>query len=296
GELWVRFVKTLVDGEPPRRPAAVTLRGDLTQALSSATSWSVQSRSTHGVALRKLAPGATLVLDPLGTLVVQQQVAPFNTARDIDTYGGAPVAGAHRFQVAARLQNQVQSVTAVRGQFAPAQYFTMSDDEKLAAPSFEEMEAGIAIGSTGMSFDEVVPAPLTYEAIIIDTLPQPVGQGSRYVLAAGLLMAQTKSGAVARAPIRRAGQARLRQLDAPPAAALSSLRWTILPLTDGPAASVDPEVRTWSEYRAALATLNRGAANWQMVPTHELAAACGDAQPRRTTTMTVEGPGWPASR
>ena len=248
------------------------LLGDLTQALSSATSWSVQSRSTHGVALRKLAPGETLVLDPLGTLVVQQQVAPLNTARDIDTYGGAPVAGARRFQVAATLQNQVQSVAAVRGQFAPAQYFTMTDDEKLAAPSFEEMDAGIAIGSPGMSFDEVVPAPLEYEAIVIDTLPQPTTQGTRYVLPAGLLMAQTKSGAVARAPIRRAGQARFRQLDAPPAATLSSVRWTIMPLAEGAAASVAPGVRTWSEYRAALDTLNRGAATWQMVPAHELAA------------------------
>jgi hypothetical protein len=158
------------------------------------------------------------------------------------------------------LQNQMQSVAAVRGQFAPAQYFTMSDDEKLAAPSFEEMDAGIAIGSAGMSFDEVVPASLEYEAIVIDTLPQPAGQGTRYVLAPGLLMAQTKSGAVARAAIRRAGQARFRQADAPPAATLSTLRWTIMPLTEGAAASVDPNVRTWSEYRAALDTLNRGAA------------------------------------
>ena len=52
----------------------------------------------------------------------------------------------------------------------------------------------------------------------------------------------------------------------------SSLRWTIMLLTEGAAASVDPQVRTWSEYRAALATLNRAAANWQMVPLHELAA------------------------
>ena len=124
-----------------------------------------------------------------------------------------------------------------------------------------------------MSFDEVVPAPLTYEAIVIDTLPQPTTQDKHYTLPVGLLMAQTKSGALARAPIRRAGQARFRQLDAPPAATLSSLRWTIMPLTEGAAASVDPQVRTWSEYRAALATLNRAAANWQMVPTHELAAA-----------------------
>ncbi|TMH28726.1 MAG: hypothetical protein E6H66_21120, partial [Betaproteobacteria bacterium] len=123
----MRFDKTLIDGEAPPLPPAVDLLGDLTKALASATSWSVQSRSTHGVALRKLAAGATLVLDPIGTLVVQQQVVPLNSARDIDTYGGAPVAGARRFTLSATLQSQAQSVTVVRGQFAPAQYFTMTD-------------------------------------------------------------------------------------------------------------------------------------------------------------------------
>jgi len=269
----VRFDKTLVDGEPPPLPPAVDLLGDLVNALSSATSWSVQSRSTHGVALRKLPAGAALVLDPIGTLVVQQQVVPLNSARDIDTYGGAPVAGARRFALTATLQSQAQSVVALRGQFAPAQYFSMTDDEKLAAPSFEEMDAGIAIGAPGMSFDEVVPAPLVYESIVIDTMPQPATQDKRYTLPAGLLMVQVRSGAVARAPIRRAGQARFAQAAAAPAATVSALRWTIQPLAQGAAPSVDAKLRTWSEYRAALDQLNRAAANWQMVPTHELLAA-----------------------
>ena len=30
----------------------------------------------------------------------------------------------------------------------------MSDDEKLAAPSFEEMDAGVVFGSDGASFDD----------------------------------------------------------------------------------------------------------------------------------------------
>jgi hypothetical protein len=54
---------------------------------------------------------------------------------------------------------------------------------------------------------------------------------------------------------------------------LSTLRGTIMPLTEGAASSVDPKLRTWSEYRAALDQLDRGAANWQMVPAHELATA-----------------------
>ena len=142
----VRFDKTLVDGEAPPLPPAVDLLPRLTQALSSATSWSVQAGARRAWHCKPCRPASTLVLDPLGRLLVKQQVAPLNTARDIDIYGGAPVAGARRFQLAATLQGQAQGVAAVRAQFAPAQFFELSDDEKLAAPSFEEMDAGIVIG------------------------------------------------------------------------------------------------------------------------------------------------------
>ena len=47
-------------------------------------------------------------------------------------------------------------------------------------------------------------------------------------------------------------------------------RWAIVPLADGAPPPVDATLRTWSEYRAALDTLNRGGAQWQVVPLHEL--------------------------
>jgi len=51
---------------------------------------------------------------------------------------------------------------------------------------------------------------------------------------------------------------------------LNPERWTIRSFDEATAATVDPDVKTWSDYRASLARLNRAAANWQMVPTHEL--------------------------
>jgi hypothetical protein len=48
------------------------------------------------------------------------------------------------------------------------------------------------------------------------------------------------------------------------------MRWTIMPTADGPAATVDPGVRTFSEYQSALATLNRAVARWQIVPAFEI--------------------------
>jgi len=43
-----------------------------------------------------------------------------------------------------------------------------------------------------------------------------------------------------------------------------------VPFDEGAPAPVDPATQSWSEYRAALAKLNRGALNWQLVPLHEL--------------------------
>ena len=104
----MHFDTTLVKGERPPLPPAVDLFAQLKQALAAASSWSTQRSTTqsHGVALRSLAPASRappIVLDPLGQLMVKQQVVPLNTARDIDTFGGAPVAGDRRFHVDATL-------------------------------------------------------------------------------------------------------------------------------------------------------------------------------------------------
>jgi hypothetical protein len=269
----IRFDATLIDGEPPLPPPSVDLGGLLTQALRAPTSWSVQTLFSHGVALKKLAPADTLVLDPLGLLVVKQQVAPLNTSRDIDLYGGAPVAGARRFQLAASLQGDVQSTSPISAPFAPAQFFAMSDDDKLAAPSFEIMDAGLVIGDGAVRFDEIVAAALEYDSIVVDTMPQPSTRPNRYALLTGLLIDQSRSGSAAKAPTRRIGPARYAQAGASPAATLKPITWTIQPLADGTPPALDPKLSTWSEYRATLAALNRSQASWQMVPAHELVTA-----------------------
>ena len=124
---------------------AVSLITELTKVLADPASWTTRLAAgvAHGVALRPLAAtaGSGAVLDPLGQLVVQQQVVPLNTTRDITTFGGAPVTGDPRFHVTATLNGQAGDIGV--GAFAPARYFAMSDDDKLVAPSFETMDAGL---------------------------------------------------------------------------------------------------------------------------------------------------------
>ncbi|HEX7943932.1 MAG TPA: DUF6603 domain-containing protein, partial [Phenylobacterium sp.] len=166
----VHFDFTLADGSSQAAVPTVVLETELTKALTNPASWSTQQEAglASGVAFRALPPGGAPVLDPLGQFAVRQDVAPLNTDRAIDTYGGARVAGAQRFQFAASFNNKAGS--ALTAAFPPARYFTMSDDDKLAAPSFETMEAGAVLGDASVAFDPatIAAAPLEYDEYVLN--------------------------------------------------------------------------------------------------------------------------------
>jgi hypothetical protein len=278
----VRFDTTLVNGEPPPLPSAVNVRDELAKALTTPQSWTTQNanNAAHGVALRSLPnTSTTLVLDPLGQLAIKQQVVPLNTARDIDTFGGAPVAGDRRFTLGATLGTSTAALpkSSLAAAFAPSQFFDMNDDERLTAPSFETYEAGAVFGASGVKIDESagarVGAALGYTTFIIDldagtSAPPPAT--STYTLTADRLAQFARSGAAARALVRKVARARFANTASLAPATQPDPRWSIVPKTSGAAASVASATRTWSEYQGALKSLNRGKASWQLLPTYEV--------------------------
>lgn len=312
--LWVSFTvrvdATLADGSVAAGGLPAVVLEDLVRAaLANAANWRAELTPgvSHGVSLRAPsdASGGGPVLDPLGRLIVAQQEAPLNLNRDVEVVGGAPVAGRRRFSLSGQLDGNAAEVAAVSGSFAPARYFAMSDDAKLAAPSFETMDAGLVLGDAtvryGSAPSSVVPAPLEYEPITLNPVGAPPvpddGASARYQLPVAALQQQVTSGAAARAPARRVGQSRFRTPVSAPAATVGRPRWALVRASDGLvapsapqpalaarglasvapppalaalAASDTPGGPTWSEQQAALARLNRGGAEWLMVPEHEL--------------------------
>ncbi|MEP6729175.1 MAG: DUF6603 domain-containing protein [bacterium] len=277
----VHFDFTLVGGNTaqPVLPA-VSVETAVAAALADPANWRTRRPAgvAHGVALRALSPSAGQVLDPLGQLVVTQQVAPLNTQQDVTTFGGAPVAGARRFALTGQLNTQAG--TPVTAAFAPARYFDMSDDAKLTAPSFQTMDAGLVLGDATTHYDAatLVPAPLVYETITLAPLPSaglpaaPAVAPATYALPPAALTVQVASGAAARAPVRRVGRTRFWPDGGTPAATLLAPRWQIVNALHGtpaPAAATDP---TWSASRDQLDVLNRGGAQWLLVPEHEALA------------------------
>jgi hypothetical protein len=111
-----------------------------------------------------------------------------------------------------------------------------------------------------------VAAPLSYRTIVIGETPA----STDYVLNGAQLRGLSRSGAAARAPLRRVGRVRFANTAAAPAASLLAPRWTIAPNGDGAPRAPDPALRSWSDYHAAVIRLNRASAIWQLLPSHEL--------------------------
>jgi hypothetical protein len=275
----VHFDFTLADGATAPVAPSILLEAELRKALAEPTNWSTRNAAAaaHGVVLRSLPTGATPVLDPLGQMVVQQQVAPLNTKRAVDTYGGVTVAGAQRFALAASFNGQAGA--SVKGAFAPARYFRMSDDDKLVAPSFEDMDAGVVLGDGKVTFDSttLVAGALTYDEYVLGPpvdgrLPPDPVKPAAYRLPVEALQVQRPSGAAARAPVRDVGRARFRNAAAAPAATLKAPGWRIVQAYGAPpiaAAAPSTAPTSWSEGRAAVAGLSD---RWLIAPAHEVQA------------------------
>jgi hypothetical protein len=325
----VHVQATLRDGSSPA-VAAVDAMPLLVAALGNIANWSATraTGTTQGVALRNVAlSGASsagsasapassgssgvLLLDPLGTLTVRQDLVPFGATRPVDLVHGAPIVGVKQFALGGSLGGSISptppagsqglTVTPAMGDFAPGQLFVLTEDEKLASPSFETWQSGVTLGGTQATIvdAQAVAAPLTYDAYVLDALPGVNVAGSpglapalalagtpsadtpvvlplptAYTLPASQLAAHAPSGAAARAPSRTAGRAKFR-VDAMPQVAMTAPAYDVVSTTSGATVGPPPAPgqsgpapvagTTWSEQQAVAAELTRAGASVALV-------------------------------
>ena len=223
----IRVDKTLVEGEKPPRPEPIDVLPRLKEALGHPDNWVSQlpagpASDGHAAAPRRERQPRCL-LHPLGTLTVKQSVVPLNL--DISRFGQAAPAGARRFTITSVSLggDRTRHLSPVRDFFAPAQFFEMSDDEKLSRPSFEPMDAGVSIGSDATSSSVPIPSDwlevkaIEFETWILDkgknvVREQRSGGPERilYKLSPMLLGKQARFGAAGSSDLRRTGKAKYR--------------------------------------------------------------------------------------
>jgi Family of unknown function (DUF6603) len=261
----VGFDKTLVSGDPPPRPEPVVVLARLKAALDDRRNWAGQlpAGTRRMVALRESGSDGPIALHPLGTLSVKQTVVPLDL--EIARFGNSTPADAREFRITAvAINGDGVKFDRVSDFFAPAQFLDLSDDEKLSAPSFEAMKAGVTFGGAGAILptndtDILEEKGIQYDTKIIDKAGRPPRDAAPFTVSPAALDRHLLLGAAARSELRRSGAARYR-----PAGAKNVVRgkgWTVASAADGsPQAApglAGGAVVSYAEAFQALQTLRR---------------------------------------
>jgi hypothetical protein len=160
----IGFDVTWGDDSPSLPKATEDVLALVAGAVEKDDSWRAElpANTSQTVALREVEPppGGVLV-HPFGVLSVTQKVAPLGFT--IDRFGNKKPEGDTKFAI----EWAGGATEEMREEFAVANFVTLSDDEKLARKSFEQMKSGLRFGTgeaalTGHTVHKDVDYELSY--------------------------------------------------------------------------------------------------------------------------------------
>jgi hypothetical protein len=182
--------------------APLDVLAELAAALSDLGNWRARlpAASHQSVTLRAADPAQALVLHPFGFLEVSQRLAPLGVS--IQRYGATRPEGGSLFEVVdVRVGGDLASTAPTREEFAPAQFFAMSDAEKLSRPSFAQYDAGVAIGGDAPVSDFMRRREVAYEVVY---LPEHHPVRPKFGMPGELSQFLAAGAAISQSPLSRA--------------------------------------------------------------------------------------------
>jgi hypothetical protein len=172
-----RFNITWGDSEK-RRLASRDPWPELLDSVNQNGNWSCTPPASSGIAttLRSLEDDedGILLVHPSGTLQYRQRLLPFDIA--LDKTGNSPISGHDKFEIEKITAKNVEGAeetiefSGIYEDFSRGQYQELSDNQKLALPSFEKMKAGVSSQDEGFEiFGKTSSTVIGYESILIDS-------------------------------------------------------------------------------------------------------------------------------
>lgn len=270
---WTSGEEATPELPPPSRPFE-----DLKAEIAKAHNWSAQLPDGGHmlVTLREVQAPDTVLAHPLGSLTFRQNTVPLDTP--IERYGtttpdtlGPFTIASITFGAGATASNQ--GSVEVRDPFAPAQFFNMSDEQKLASPAFQPLPSGrTGIGTTQIKAGPAISRENTrYETVFIDKLEERTYRDKKdgipaYVMPTAVLLAT--------APLSAAGQSAMRSTGSATYAGpehqqvqLKDPEYVVASVDDLSADTTAGRKR--SEIEARLYLKDRGGRGYQVVGSHE---------------------------
>jgi hypothetical protein len=252
---------------------------DLANALQTSGNWSaaLPPGMTPAVSLTTPTGSAQILVYPMGTLSVRENVTPLDVA--ITRYGNATPSDGNEFAISdVQINNQEAQRQTLQEYFAPGQFNALSDADKLSAPSFELYDAGVTIGSSAIDAGEDSARTVVYEEYYIDSPMSYSRNTGPYLMDAAISAALGRQGAGFLSPVTHTGMAKYSAGPALGAIATADAGFVIANTSDlsvrsdlAPAAGV-----TYFQARAALAahlaSSPADSGNLQIMSLYEVAA------------------------
>lgn len=200
---------------PPEDVAAL-----VRTALAVAGAWQVEERAAlPALTMRTGITLAELLVSPSARVSVRQRVAPVGGTH-LDHFGQSTIDGATELRIdSATLGGVAAQLADVKDEFAPSQFFELSDEQRLTGTSFDLMPSGVMFSATdAIAYDHAGPAAvvISYQTRIVDAPDPSVTTLSiglprvekDWVLGGAELARLAHGGAAGRAETRSGGLAR----------------------------------------------------------------------------------------
>jgi hypothetical protein len=253
---------------------------DLFKAFQNPQSWSaaLPPATTVGVSLATPSPNNKLLcVHPMGTLQVKEKVVPLDLP--ITRYGNATPSDGTEFSIqSVQINSVTENTQTIQDYFAPGQFLTLSDADKLSNPSFEQLDAGVIIGSNAILNGQVSSRTVVYEEYYIYNLADFSFFSRPYLMPANIHLALCAQGAGFASPVKNTGLQKYSTGATTPAISVTEPQYVVTSVDDLTVrADIIPGAgATYFQAKAALNSyLNVNpteTGNLQIMPVHEVAA------------------------
>ena len=180
---------------------------DLVTALQAPGNWSaaLPAGMTPAVSLAAPVPNnPNILVYPMGTLSVRENVVPLDVS--ITKYGNATPSDGNLFAISDVQINGNEAVRqSLQEYFAPGQFNSLNDSDKLSLPSFELYDAGETIGSSAVQSGQDSPRTMVYEEFYIDSPMSYSRSTGPYLMSADIYSALARQGAGFSSPVSQSG-------------------------------------------------------------------------------------------
>ncbi len=168
-DVHISFSQSWGEDAPSLPSTTIDVGTLLNTALADPRNWDAQLPADFPplVLTAGTSDSTTVLAHPMAQLQVHESIVPLDLA--ITHFGSAVPQGANEFSITALyIGTTLVSTQVIQDDFAPAQFFDLSDTDKLARPSFEEHDAGVIMSGDLFSSGNSLIKTTAFENSFID--------------------------------------------------------------------------------------------------------------------------------